>query len=318
MIGDIDLKEKTVEKTMEVARTASGVVKIAKDKIASAIDEHITTPAKDVVQNITEKKEEEQKKLKAESQKQVESKEKAPKEEVKKEVKSKSESVIEFKNVSKIYPGNIIAVDKVSLSIQPGEFISLVGPSGAGKSTLIRLLTGEEFPTSGEVIVSGRSIAKLLKKEFPYYRRKVGVIFQDFKLLTKKTVYENIAFALEVADVKSAEIKERVPQIIEIVGLTNRAQALSEELSGGEKQRVSIARAIVHKPKLLIADEPTGNLDPVATWEIIELLFKINNQGTIVLLATHDKEVVDSLERRVILMKNGKIASDQVKGKYVL
>jgi len=146
----------------------------------------------------------------------------------------------------------------------------------------------------------------------------MGVIFQDFKLLPKKTVYENISFALEVAGASNAEIKDKVPKIIEIVGLTSRIQALSEELSGGEKQRVSIARALVHRPKILIADEPTGNLDPVTTWEIIELLFKINRQGTIVLLATHDKEVVDSLQRRVITMRGGKIVADQAHGKYIL
>lgn len=231
---------------------------------------------------------------------------------------SKVDSVIEFKNVSKIYQKNIKAVDDVSFCIGTGEFISLVGPSGAGKSTLIKLLTCEEAPTKGEVFVAGRNISKLKKKELPFYRRKVGIIFQDFRLLPKKTVYENIAFALEVADMPSSEIGERVPKIIEIVGLTNRSKAMSEELSGGEKQRVSIARAIVHKPKLLIADEPTGNLDPVSTWEIIELLFKINKQGTIVLLATHDREVVDALERRVITMRNGKVISDQAKGKYLL
>ena len=308
MVGDIDLKEKTVEKTMEVARTASGNLKIAKDKLASAIDQHISAPVKEAAKHASDKREVAEKKMEEETVEMGE----------KKESKGKQESVIEFKNVSKVYSGNIVAVDKVTLSIKPGEFISLVGPSGAGKSTLIRLLTGEEFSTSGQVLVSGRDISKLLKKEIPYYRRKVGVIFQDFKLLPKKTVYENVAFALEVADMKTTEIAERVPQIIEIVGLTSRVKALSEELSGGEKQRVSIARAIIHKPKLLIADEPTGNLDPVATWEIIELLFKINNQGTIVLLATHDKEVVDSLERRVITMKNGKVVSDQVKGKYIL
>lgn len=226
--------------------------------------------------------------------------------------------VIEFRNVSKEYPGKVLAVDNVSFKIAPGEFISLVGPSGAGKSTLIRLLTCEEAPTKGQVLVAGRDISKLQPKELPFFRRKVGIIFQDFKLLPKKTVYENIAFALEVSDASSKDIEERVPKIIEIVGLTSRTNAFSEELSGGEKQRVSIARALVHKPKLLIADEPTGNLDPVATWEIIELLFKINKQGTIVLLATHDKEVVDALERRVITMRGGKVVSDQQKGKYVL
>jgi len=232
--------------------------------------------------------------------------------------RSDDSTVIEFKNVIKEYPGKVRAVDNVSFKIDLGEFISLVGPSGAGKSTLIRLLTCEEAPTSGQVLVAGRDISKLKQKEVPFYRRKVGVIFQDFKLLPKKTVYENIAFALEVADASNEEIKDKVPKIIEIVGLTSRTKAFSEELSGGEKQRVSIARALVHRPKLLIADEPTGNLDPVATWEIIELLFKINKQGTIVLLATHDKEVVDALEKRVITMRQGKIVSDQVKGKYIL
>lgn len=249
-------------------------------------------------------------------EKKIEPKEKAQEKTPAKE--SFDESVIEFKNVTKIYQKNVKVLNSITFSIFPGEFISLVGPSGAGKSTLIKLLTCEEKPTSGEVKVAGRNIANLKRKELPYYRRKVGTIFQDFKLLPKKTVYENIAFALEVADMPTAEICERVPQIIEIVGLGSRANAFSEELSGGEKQRVSIARAIVHKPKLLIADEPTGNLDPVSTWEIIELLFKINRQGTIVLLATHDREVVDALERRVITLRDGKIISDQAKGKYIL
>lgn len=228
------------------------------------------------------------------------------------------EAVIEFINVRKVYQRTITAVDDVSFKIFLGEFISLVGPSGAGKSTLIRLLTREEEPTSGRIIVAGRDITQLKPRDLPYYRRKVGVIFQDFKLLPKKTVYENVAFALEVAGATNAEIADKVPKIIEIVGLTSRIKALSEELSGGEKQRVSIARALVHKPRLLIADEPTGNLDPVTTWEIIELLFKINRQGTIVLLATHDKEVVDALQRRVITMRDGKIVGDQAHGKYIL
>jgi cell division transport system ATP-binding protein len=226
--------------------------------------------------------------------------------------------VIEFEKISKIYQGKVKAVVNVSFKIYLGEFISLVGPSGAGKSTLIRLLTCEEKPSSGRIFVAGRDITKLKPKELPFYRRKVGVIFQDFKLLPKKTVYENIAFALEVADASNNEIQVNVPKMIEMVGLSSRAKAMSEELSGGEKQRVSIARALIQQPKLLIADEPSGNLDPVTTWEIIELLFKVNQQGTIVLLATHDKEVVDTLERRVISMKEGKITSDQEKGKYVL
>lgn len=234
--------------------------------------------------------------------------------------KSKADDnvVIEFKNVFKKYSANIEAIHDISFDILIGEFISLVGPSGAGKSTLIKLLTCEERPTSGKILVAGRNILELKKKELPFFRRKVGVIFQDFKLLPKKTVYENIAFALEVCDESDEEIKQKVPKIIDLVGLTNRAFSFTEELSGGEKQRVSIARALVHNPKLLIADEPTGNLDPVSTWEIIELLFKINKQGTIVLLATHDKEVVDNLQKRVITMKEGKIVSDQQKGKYNL
>lgn len=231
---------------------------------------------------------------------------------------SSSDIVIEFKEVSKKYSAAVEAVHDVSFNVSIGEFISLVGPSGAGKSTLVKLLTCEESPTSGKILVAGRNISDLKKKELPFFRRKVGVIFQDFKLLPRKTVYENIAFALEVCDATNSEIKDKVPKIIDLVGLTNRAFAFTEELSGGEKQRVSIARALVHNPKLLIADEPTGNLDPVSTWEIIELLFKINKQGTIVILATHDKEVVDTLQRRVISMKDGKIVSDQLKGKYTL
>lgn len=227
-------------------------------------------------------------------------------------------AVIEFVKVSKIYAGNVIAAEDVSFTVPAGEFVSLVGPSGAGKSTLIRLLTCEEPLSSGEIYVAGRDVTKLKPKELPIYRRKVGVIFQDFKLLPKKTVYENIAFALEVAGASNAEIGDKVPKIVEIVGLTSRVKALVEELSGGEKQRVSIARALVHKPKILIADEPTGNLDPVTTWEIVELLFKINRQGTIVLLATHDKEVVDALQRRVITMRDGKIIADNPHGKYIL
>jgi cell division transport system ATP-binding protein len=180
------------------------------------------------------------------------------------------------------------------------------------------MLTREELPSSGRIYVAGRDITTLQPRDLPYYRRKVGIIFQDFKLLPKKTVFENIAFALEVAGVDNVSINERVAKITEIVGLTKRIKAMSEELSGGEKQRVSIARALVHNPKILIADEPTGNLDPVTTWEIIELLFKINRQGTIVLLATHDKEVVDALQRRVITMRDGKIVGDAQHGKYIL
>ena len=226
--------------------------------------------------------------------------------------------MIEFQHLTKKYAGNIVAVDDVSFKIAKSEFVALVGPSGAGKSTLIKILIREEMPTSGRILVADRDIFQLKERELPYYRRKVGVIFQDFKLLSKKTVQENVAFALEVAGVLSSVIKKRVAEMLTLVGLENRANALSEELSGGEKQRVSIARALVHEPKLLIADEPTGNLDPVNSWEIIELLFKINKQGTIVLLATHNKEIVDAIHKRVVTMKQGKIVDDKEDGKYVL
>jgi cell division transport system ATP-binding protein len=228
------------------------------------------------------------------------------------------DKVIEFVEVSKIYGKEVAAVKNVSFSIADSEFVTLVGPSGAGKSTLIRLLICEEKPTHGRILVAGRDITALKAKELPFFRRRVGVIFQDYKLLPKKTIYENVAFGLEVAGVSDREIKPRVEEMIELVGLSSRTLALSEELSGGEKQRASIARALIHNPKLLIADEPSGNLDPVATWEIIELLFKINKKGTIVLLATHDREVVDALKKRVITMRAGEIVSDQEKGKYIL
>jgi len=227
-------------------------------------------------------------------------------------------SMIEFQHITKKYPGNIVALDDVSFKINKGEFVALVGPSGAGKSTLIKILIREELPTSGRILVADRDIFQLRERELPYYRRKVGVIYQDFKLLAKKTVTENVAFALEVANLTPRVIKKRVDEMLTLVGLESRANALSEELSGGEKQRVSIARALVHEPKLLIADEPTGNLDPVNSWEIVELLFKINKQGTIVLLATHNKEIVDSIHKRVVTMKEGKIIDDKENGKYIL
>jgi len=226
--------------------------------------------------------------------------------------------MIEFQHVTKKYGKDIVAVDDVTFKIGAREFVALVGPSGAGKSTLIKMLTREEEPTSGRILVADRDIFQLKERELPYYRRKVGVVFQDFKLLSRKTIYENVAFALEVAGVLPSVIKKRVNEMLVLVGLENRATALAEELSGGEKQRVSIARALVHEPKLLIADEPTGNLDPVNSWEIIELLFKINKQGTIVLLATHDKEIVDAIHKRVITMKDGKVIGDKEDGKYIL
>jgi len=227
--------------------------------------------------------------------------------------------MIEFKNVSKIYNNKTKALDGVSFKIGKKEFVSLVGPSGAGKSTLVRLLICEEKPTKGKILIGGYNICGLKAKEIPYFRRKIGVVFQDFKLLSEKNVFENVAFALEVCGATDAEIRKRVPKVLELVGLEKKAENFPDELSGGEKQRVSIARALIHSPKLLIADEPTGNLDPKTAWEIIKLLLKINeHQGTIVLLATHHKEIVDRLKKRVIALKNGRVVYDQEKGQYII
>lgn len=225
--------------------------------------------------------------------------------------------MVHVQDVSKHY-GKIVAIEKIDLKIKRNEFVSLVGPSGAGKSTLIRMLIGEEKPSTGQIFIAGRDIAQLRSHELPFYRRKIGVVFQDFKLLPQKTVAENVAFALEVADVSQDEINRRVPKILELVGMAGRSDNFPAELSGGERQRVAIARAMVHSPKLLIADEPTGNLDPENTNDIIELLLRINAAGTLVVLATHNKEVVNSLRRRVVLVRAGKIMSDEKVGQYVL
>jgi cell division transport system ATP-binding protein len=225
--------------------------------------------------------------------------------------------LIDVIGLSKQY-GNTLAVDNIDVKIGRGEFVFLVGPSGAGKSTFIKLLVCEERPTSGKIIVADRNIAKLRPQELPYYRRKVGVVFQDFKLLPQKTVYENVAFALEVCDATKDEIEDKVPKILDLVGMLKRRDNLPHELSGGERQRVSIARALIHNPKILIADEPTGNLDPINAWEIVDLLEKVNSLGTTIIFATHNKSIVDRLKRRVILMKAGKIVSDRIKGGYAI
>lgn len=232
--------------------------------------------------------------------------------------------MIEIREVSKSYARSanpkqrILALDHISLSIGRGEFVSLVGPSGAGKSSLIKLLIAEEKPDQGHILIAERDITQLQSRELPYYRRKVGVVFQDFRLLPAKTVSENIAFALEVCDAEGHEITERVPKILTMVGLADKADNYPHELSGGERQRVAIARAMIHSPRILIADEPTGNLDPTTTWEIIELLERINRSGTVVILATHNKAVVDRLKRRVIAMEHGQVVSDEKIGKYVV
>ena len=196
--------------------------------------------------------------------------------------------------------------------------MSLVGPSGAGKSTLIRLLIREEQPSKGRIIIAGRDITSLRPRDLPYYRRKIGVVFQDFKLLPYLTVKENITFALEVSEASNEEIESRVPKILNLVGLSDRERVYPDQLSGGEKQRGAVARALIHSPKILIADEPTGNLDPENTSDVINLFRKINGAGTCVILATHNKTVVDSLKQRVIVIKNGEISQDNHKGEYLI
>ncbi len=229
--------------------------------------------------------------------------------------------MIIFQNVSKIYNGNgsqMIALEDINFTINPKEFVSLVGKSGAGKSTIIKLLIGEEKASKGRVIFESYDVSRLKHSELPQLRRHIGVIFQDFRLLPNKTAYENVAFALEVAGRLQSDIEEFVPQALEMVGLKDKMSNFPRELSGGEKQRVAIARAMINHPDMIVADEPTGNLDPINTSEIIRLLLKINELGTTVLLATHNKDIVNSLNQRVILMDSGKIIRDEQQGKYVL
>ncbi|MFY9484705.1 MAG: cell division ATP-binding protein FtsE [Patescibacteria group bacterium] len=223
---------------------------------------------------------------------------------------SSSDSFIVIEHVSKLY-GSVRALHEINLEIKEGEFISLVGPSGAGKSTLMRMLIREELPTSGTIYVANRDITKLKSAELPYYRRRLGMVFQDYKLLPHKTVAENVAFALEVLGAHDEFITSKVTKILNLVGIDHRAAAFPSELSGGEAQRASIARALIHSPKILLADEPTGNLDPDNAKEIIDLLEKINHAGTIVILATHNKLTVDRLKRRVITLQSGELTSDQ-------
>lgn len=223
--------------------------------------------------------------------------------------------MIQFKRVTKHY-GTVRALDNVSFSIAPREFLSLVGPSGAGKSTLIKLLTCEEYPTFGQITIDSKDVHLLKKQYIPYFRRQIGVVYQDFKLLPNKTVYENIAFAMEVSGAPSSTIKKEVLRILDLVGLKDKINNFPRELSGGEAQRVAIARALVFNPKLLIADEPTGNLDPKNAWEIAQLLLKINKLGTTVILATHNRDIVDAIGKRVVSLKDGKMVSDRRRGKY--
>ena len=226
--------------------------------------------------------------------------------------------MINLKNVTKQYPGNIVALRNVTLQIAPGEFVSVVGQSGAGKSTIVRLLMAEEPASRGRIVVGGWDITDIRLREVPVLRRQIGVVFQAYKLLPKKTDFENVAFALEVCGESRQKIRTIVPQLLKIVGLEDRHKRFPDQLSGGEQQRVSIARALVHRPKLLLADEPTGNLDSLNAREIIDLLLKINELGTTVMLVTHNRDIVNSLKRRVITIERGEIVSDQPVGRYIL
>ncbi len=221
-----------------------------------------------------------------------------------------------MKDVYKKYPNGVMAVNGLNVKIEQGEFVYVVGPSGAGKSTFIKMMYREEKPTKGSIIINGVDLAKLKEKRVPLLRRNIGVVFQDFKLLPKLTVYENVAFALEVIEENPKNIKKRVMDVLDLVRLKHKARHLPDELSGGEQQRVSIARSIVNSPGTLIADEPTGNLDPETSWEIMNIFEEINFRGTTIVMATHNREIVNTIKKRVIAIESGKIARDEVRGDY--
>ena len=219
-------------------------------------------------------------------------------------------------DVSKVYPGGSVALQDVNVHIEPGEFVFVVGPSGAGKSTFIKMLFREVLPTTGSIFVNGMDILSLSPKEIPFIRRQLGIIFQDYRLLPDRTVYENVAFAMQVIEAPHRKIKRQVMNMLDLVGLRHRANAYPNELSGGEQQRIAIARAIVNDPVFVIADEPTGNLDPETSWDIMEIFKEINETGTTIVMATHDKEVVDAMGKRVIAIEHGRIVRDEKEGVY--
>lgn len=224
--------------------------------------------------------------------------------------------MLEMIDVSKIYPGGSVALQDINVRIEQGEFVFIVGPSGAGKSTFFKMLFREVLPSSGKVIVNGHDLVKMTDKEIPYFRRQLGIVFQDYRLLPDRTVYDNVAFAMQVIETPYRKIKRRVNDVLDLVGLRKRAHAYPTELSGGEQQRIAIARAIVNDPILLIADEPTGNLDPETSWEIMDIFREVNNSGTTIVMATHDREIVDEMEKRVIAIEHGHIVRDDAKGVY--
>ena len=224
--------------------------------------------------------------------------------------------MLKMTDVSKVYPGGSVALQNVDIHIEPGEFVFVVGPSGAGKSTFIKMLFREVLPTTGSIFVNGVDILSLTPNEIPYMRRQLGIIFQDYRLLPDRTVYENVAFAMEVIETPRRKIKRRVLNVLDLVGLRHRADAYPNELSGGEQQRIAIARAIVNDPIMVIADEPTGNLDPETSWDIMEIFKEINAEGTTIVMATHDKEIVDAMGKRVIAIEAGHIVRDEASGVY--
>lgn len=226
--------------------------------------------------------------------------------------------MLRLENITKLYTDNSLALDGVTLHIKPKEFVTIVGHSGAGKSTLLKMILGEEKPTDGHVLFENLDISSLNKGEINEYRRRIGTVFQDFRLLPDKTAYENVAFAMEAAGRTDEEIAADVPHVLELVDLHRKMHSFPGQLSGGEKQRIAIARAIVNQPDLIIADEPTGNLDPANTYEVVQILKKINDLGTTILLTTHNTGIVEHIGRRVISMKNGKVAHDSPDGKYVI
>ena len=238
-------------------------------------------------------------------------------------MKQKLKSMINLQNVTKIYAArangkDIVALDNVSFKIGKPEFVSIVGKSGSGKTTLLKLILAEEKPTDGRVFFDGQDVHRLKKNQLPFLRKRIGTVFQDYKLFPNKTTYENVAYVMEVIGKTDEEIKRDVPQVLEIVGLSKRVDNFPNELSGGERQRVAIARALIHRPDVILADEPIGNLDPYNTFEIIRLLIKIYELGTTVVLSSHDKEVINALGKRVITLEDGKVIRDEERGRFIL
>lgn len=280
------------------------------------VDE-VTSPVKGPIDAIAPEKSQEESVVTQKNAPQEQSRQKTQTS-VEEDVPEKKAPLLYLDHVSKKYPGDYVALDDITLQITAGEFVSIIGVSGAGKSTLLKMIYAEESPSDGEVYLNGRPVSAIKRRLLPYYRRNFGTVFQDFKLLPKKTIFENVAFALEVDGASNEQIADEVPKILAIVGLEKDMEKYPHQVSGGEEQRASLARALIHRPKVLIADEPTGNLDPASSQQMIQLLLQINQLGTTIIFATHDKAVVDQVKRRVIIMDKGKIVGDQDNAGYGL